>query len=555
MQASGRPHTGTAAPERGNEVQQIKESLDIVDLISSYTNLVSAGKRMKGLSPFTNEKTPSFYVDPDEGVYYCFSSQKGGDMFSFVQEVEGVDFKGALAILAELAGVELGTRPQRRTDTSLYDILASAAATYRELLTDDVRSYLDGRGISETSIDVWSIGFAPNEWRTLTGNRTKKEVEQYVKAGLCVRKGDRHFDFFRGRVQFPFHDGTGRIIGFSGRAYSDTNTAKYINSPETMDPPLFNKSTFLYGLHRAKQEIRKQKVAVLTEGPIDAILMHQAGYRMTVATSGTAVTTDHLQQLKRLSGGRLILALDSDDAGKRATLRVIDMAVSIGIDAVDMKVVALPDGQDPADIIASNPTVFHEAFRTARPVASFLTDYIAGQVKNSELSDKVRGTFSLFIPIIAKVQNPMTRDHLEKEAAAFCGVSADSVAEMVSQVRSEDGLNGSSIGRPVPAVTVRQPDRIDALLHTVASSRSFLGDDAASVEEECADQLQAVQELWKLPAISRKEAVLRYEEGMPDMTSQERVALVQNCFRDSVQTLCREARKRQEAQKSRSPVS
>lgn len=548
MCASQRPHAA-----RGDEVRQIKEVIDIVDVISPYTNLVPSGKRMKGLSPFTNEKTPSFYVDPEDGVYYCFSSQKGGDIFSFVQEVEGVDFKGALAILAQQAGIELGNHPtRRRNDTdSLYDILASTASLYQELLTDDVRSYLTGRGISEASITAWGIGFAPDSWRTVTENRTKKELEQYVKAGLCVQRRGRHFDFFRGRVLFPFHDNN-RIIGFSGRAYGEKETAKYINSPETMQPPLFNKSTFLYGLHRAKQEIRRQSVVVLTEGPVDAILMHQAGYPMTVATSGTAVTTEHLETMQRLSGGRLILALDGDGAGKRATLRVIEMAITIGVDATNIKVVVLPDGKDPADMIAADPEEFRTRFRGAKSVASFVTDCIDTQVASGDTADRVRGVLTQFAPLIAKVQNPVTRDHLQKEAASFCGVSDTAVAEMVEQLRS-DIQNTPAPVCQTPAASKHQLGKIDKHLRIVASAQAFLGT-TGSVEKDQKDALRTICAVWGLPSVSRSEAVVKYEEGMPDLSKQDRAARVQEDLRKSISTLFQEARKRQEVKKSRAPA-
>ena len=538
------------------DVQQIKEMIDIVDLVSSYTSLVPSGNRMKGLSPFTNEKTPSFFVDPNEGVYYCFSSQKGGDIFSFVQEVEGVDFKEALAILAERAGVELGNRRPRspRGDRDdLYGLLETAVATYRELLNEEVRSYLIDRGISDRSIEEWEIGFAPNEWRTITGNRSKEELDRYVMVGLCSRKSDRHFDFFRGRIQFPFRDERGRVIGFSGRAYGDENGAKYINSPEAADPPLFNKSTFLYGLHRAKGSIRKQRAALLTEGPIDAIMAHQAGYPISVATSGTAVTEDHLRQLKRLSGGRLIIVMDGDDAGARATLRAIDLAVSIGMEATDIKAVALPDGKDPADIIADDASAFKRAVLDARTVPQFVIDHVR-KTHGDGIPDRMRGVTDLLIPIIAKVRNPMAAEHFKKEAASFCDVSVESVDGLVSRARSESGQETLTVARRAVPSVVRQPDNrrhIDRIAHTVASALSFLGDDAAAIERECADDLQAARAFRPLPDVPREVAVLQYEREIPDVSDRDRLDSVRDTCKDMLKRLCREIRKEQERIRSR----
>lgn len=539
------------AEGRGGEVQQIKEAIDIVDLVSSYTNLVPAGRKMKGLSPFTNEKTPSFFVDPEEGVFYCFSSLKGGDIFSFVQEVEGVDFKEALALLAERAGISLGTAPRsKRNDSDVYAVLANAARTYQELLTDEVRSYLTGRGMSVASIEQWGIGFAPDQWRTLTGNRSKEELATYVKAGLCVEKAGRHFDFFRGRIQFPFYDTKGHVIGFSGRSFGNEQGPKYMNSPETVDASIFNKSTFLYGLHRAKQEIRKQKVALLTEGPIDAIMAHQVGYAITVATSGTAVTEDHLLQLKRLSDGRLILAMDGDSAGIKATLRVIDMALALGVEVTDMKVVALPDGKDPAETIAADVAVFKQAVRSAKPAIQFIFSHIT-TTYGENTSDRVRGAIDFLIPLLVKVQNPMAESHVVREVATFCKVSDESVRDLMAKVRSETSQESPVLRRSTPAARPVSVERIDGLLHTVSSALSFLGEEAAPLEEECTNELQLIRSFRPLPEVARNVAALRFEKELAAVDSQRQVEMVRDVFRDSLKKLSQEVKKEQAVQAAR----
>ena len=416
--------------ERGNQVQEIKEAVNIVDLVSQYTTLTPAGKRMKGLSPFTNEKTPSFFVDPDDGVYYCFSSQKGGDIFTFVQETEGVDFKEALKILAERAGIELSSGQSevvKQDNKRLHHLLEVAADTYKRNCTGEIIKYLHARGITDESIRAWGIGYAPNAWNTLC---TKKisGIDEHVTAGLCVQKEKSVYDRFRNRIQFPFHDSQGRVIGFSGRIYGDGEGAKYINSPES---PIFHKSTFLYGLHKAKPHIRKHNVAILTEGPIDAIMVHQAGYPMTVATSGTAVTEEHLKTLQRISN-RLLIILDGDAAGKRAALRVIEMTFILGIDS---KIVVLPEGKDPADIVQEDVSQFKEAVRAALSAAKFLVRYV-GDVYGDESGDRLRGVREVALPIIAASKDLLVREHAIQEIASFCNIDVDKIKEHLEQTQS-----------------------------------------------------------------------------------------------------------------------
>ena len=228
--------------------QAIKDASDIVEVVSQYTALKPAGKRMKGLSPFTNEKTPSFFVDPDAGVFYCFSSQKGGDVFSFVQEMEGVEFKEALKILAERAGIDVSAGTGK-SYAALYHTLDTAAALYRRSLSAEVKQYLSSRGISDTSVDEWGIGYAPDDWHTVC-TKGMTGMAAYIQTGMCIEKDSRVYDRFRKRIIFPFYDTQKRIIGFSGREYGESTGAKYINSPES---PLFHKSSFLYGLHIAKK--------------------------------------------------------------------------------------------------------------------------------------------------------------------------------------------------------------------------------------------------------------------------------------------------------------
>ena len=495
-------------------MQAIKDAIDIVDIVGQYTTLTPAGKRMKGLSPFTNEKTPSFFVDPDEGVYYCFSSQKGGDVFSFVQDAEGVDFREALQMLAERAGIDLTNQPssQSAKNTPLYHLLESVAAVYQKNLTPEVLQYLAGRGMSEQSIAAWGVGYAPDDWNTLCTKQMPNRAE-YITAGMCIENKEKQsvYDRFRNRVQFPFYDEQGRVIGFSGRVYGDGDGAKYINSPES---PLFNKSSFLYGLHLAKPHIRKHNVAMLTEGPIDAIMVHQAGYPMAVATSGTAVTETHLQTLQRLSN-RLLIVFDSDPAGQRAALRVIEMTYALGMDS---KVVVLPEGSDPADVIAEDVEQFKTAVREAVPATVCMTQYVAQHYGDSG-EDRIRGVKEVVLPIVATHTDPMIREHAIKEVAAFCDLSVATIQESLGQVQGSPTVRDAEPALRRKKDVVRVQDRADTqkeqvavLLTNAAMAVRFIKINNWSLTESNTQLLDEVQKIKPLPEVDEKVVQMRYEE-------------------------------------------
>ena len=300
---------------RGN-VDTIKERLDIADVISSYVKLEKSGSNFKAKCPFHSEKTPSFFVSPTRQSFYCFGCGAKGDMFSFIEEIEGVDFRGALKLLADKAGVEIEYQSQetKTRNDKIFEAIHSAVEFYEERMKEhpEAARYLASRGVGDESIKKWRLGFAPDEWRSLhtylTGLGFNKEI--LLEAGLVKKvEGDaakEPYDVFRGRIVFPLADRSGRIIAFSGRAFRKDLEPKYLNSPDTI---LFNKSEILYGFDKAKESIRRKNYAVLVEGQLDLILSHEAGVENTVASSGTAFTPAHLERLKKLSS-RIILAFD-----------------------------------------------------------------------------------------------------------------------------------------------------------------------------------------------------------------------------------------------------
>ena len=343
-------------------VQEVKSRLSIADVVAPYVKLLRAGASFKARCPFHSEKTPSFTVSPERGTYHCFGCNVGGDMFTFVQEMEGVDFKGALKILAEKAGVPLVYSRGEKKDPSdrLYAALEDAARFYEKNIMQDksdlsgghpARVYLEKRGLTSETIESFRIGWADDEWRALaTHLREKKYTDAEMEAAGLVKKTEKGFyDRLRSRIIFPLFDSAGRVVGFSGRIFAlkgepPADTAKYINSPETA---LYHKSKLLYGYDRAKHHIRKLNFSILVEGQMDLVSVHQAGWKNAVAVSGTALTQEHISALMRMSEN-MVLALDADKAGVEAARRSATVALQMG---VDVKVACLPSGSDPADFI------------------------------------------------------------------------------------------------------------------------------------------------------------------------------------------------------------
>lgn len=369
-----------------DSVQQIKDKLSIIDVISPYVELHKAGKNFKGKSPFSAENTPSFYVSPDRGMYYCFSTSQGGDMFTFVQAMEGVDFKGALTILADKAGVELVPEdPKKRSERErLYAAMEAATVFYTDWLERHAAAgeYLAGRGVTPQTVAKWRIGYAPGPpqygWReTKSALEAKKYTkDELLKAGIIkeAQGGKEPFDVFRDRIVFPMSDPSGRVVAFSGRLLTkDSEAPKYVNSPETQ---LYKKSELLFGYDKAKEGIRKFNFSLIVEGQFDVVMCHQAGYSNTVAVSGTALTTHHVQLLERLSD-KVVLALDADRAGITAMKKGAAVMLARGL---DVKVAALPDGQDPADMISNDVTQFKLVIGGSMHVVEFLVKTLQKQI-------------------------------------------------------------------------------------------------------------------------------------------------------------------------------
>ncbi len=437
-------------------VEQIKDRLNIVDVVSMYVTLTPAGKNLKGKSPFTNERTPSFFVAPDKGLYHCFSTGKGGDIFTFVQEMEGLDFRGALKVLAERAGVKLGPVDVKASELRdrLYDMTEKATQVFEKALaeSEEAKQYLRDRGVEEHVIRDFRIGYAPGTWRHLYDELKKDFSDADILAGGLGKRVDKGpstgsghsgiYDTFRDRIMFPITDSAGRPIAFSGRIlHPDEKSAKYVNSPDT---PLFNKSDVLFGLDKAKNFIRKYNFTTLVEGQFDVVMMHQAGFRNTVGISGTALSdslvgangVNNLGLVKRLSNN-LILAFDADSAGIKAAKRSAHIALTLGM---DVKVVAIPGAKDPAEFIqSSGKDAWSALLREAKHIIEFETERIKEGAKDvRDLGNKIRAEV---LPEIATVGSQIEKSYFIKKVSEMTGLDEGAMWQDLEKINIPNQQN------------------------------------------------------------------------------------------------------------------
>lgn len=422
-----------------NNVEKIKESLSIVDVVSQYIKLEKAGSNFRAKCPFHNEKTPSFFVSPVRNSFYCFGCNAKGDIFSFVERFEGLDFMGALKVLAEKAGVEIVFEKKKEIDKKikLYDILEKANLFFENNLKGEkeVLKYLENRGLDRKTINNWRIGYSLNSWSDLYDYLKKTyNSEEIEKAGLIKKKenGSEYYDRFRGRIMFPIFDSSGRIIAFSGRIFKeDDKSAKYINSPET---ELFSKSKILYGYNRAKFSIRKLNFSIVVEGQMDLLASHQAGFTNTTALSGTTLTQEQISLLNRMSNN-IVLAFDSDNAGIASSGKSAVMALASGM---DVKVVYLEQGDDPADVLKKDKEKWKKAVREAKHIVDFYLDVFSKSIKDKrKLRLKVSQTV---LPYIAIIPNKIDQAHFVSTVAHRIGISEDAVYSELNKVNTDSNF-------------------------------------------------------------------------------------------------------------------
>jgi DNA primase len=439
----------------GDTVQQIKERLNIQDIIAPYVKLTRAGKSLRGLCPFHKEKTPSFHVSPERGSWHCFGCGLGGDGFSFIEKVEGVDFKGAMKMLAEKAGVVVeysgeGNREDASKKERLLAIMARACEWYAgKLLGSPAEAYAKTRGLTDETIISWRLGFAPLAWRELLEALTAEgfTIPELLGAGLIKEadgKPGTYYDRFRNRLMFPIRDAAGRVVAFTGRALASDDLAKYLNSPET---ELYHKSEILFGMDKAKDAIRVRKFTMLVEGQIDVLHCHQAGFTNAVALSGTALSDRHLTLMKRFSEN-LMLVLDADPAGLTATARSAVLALRAGL---RIKAARLPSGKDPADLISEDAADFTKRITEAKPIVEFFLAELAERERDPHRL--LRLAESTVLPLLAAVPSPMEREHFMQSTARTLGLSTEAVRESLKRLPSlvqGSTLAQNSQGRTLP---------------------------------------------------------------------------------------------------------
>ena len=486
------------------DIDRIRESVDLVDLISEVTKVKKTGRTFMAVCPFHEEKTPSMSIDRARGLYHCFGCGKGGDIFNFIQETQGLDFREALDFLARKAGVTLTEDPdaakRRGRRGAAVEALRQAIEVYHKRLKSaagagPARAYLRGRGYDVDVIEEWKMGFAGTDWDTLSKELRAAGIPDRALQDAGLSRRGRHglYDFFRGRLMFPIHDVRGDPVGFGGRKIDEvprdnTNNpdAKYVNSPDSV---VYQKSRLLYGLDRARSSMASDGTAVIVEGYTDVIAMHLAGVKTAVATCGTALGDDHFDLLRRFSE-RVVLAFDSDAAGSKAALRSDDLESPFRLD-LDLRVALMPDGLDPADLVQEErgPELV-KAIKEARPLLEFRLRH---EIAAHDLQGPEGRARALHAAAeqLKRVSDDIARREYARFVAREIGVDLETVEQAIRPSRRTPRSNEARSAAPV--------DRREAELLRVAIARpadlheleaeDFTDERARSAFEAIADQV------------------------------------------------------------------
>jgi DNA primase len=435
---------------------RVRDAVDFLELVSARTELRRAGPaRYEGLCPFHEERTPSFGIDPGQKVYYCFGCQASGDVFTFVQETEGVDFKGALELLAERAGIELQLEAEdpreaerRKRRERLLELLSRAAGYYQRYLWESreaqkAREYLASRGLGEEILREFRVGYAPSAWdkMLLASRRGGFSNREVYDVGLAQRskQNGQIYDRFRSRIMFPLADVRGRVLGFGARASSDEQQPKYLN---TADNDLYHKGLHLYGADLARAHAARAGTVILCEGYTDVIALHQAGMRNAVGLMGTALTSEQVGELARMAQ-TVLLALDSDTAGQEAMLRASTLAAKRNL---ELRVVPLPAGSDPAELIAAGGgEAIATAVERSVPFVRFRVEraLAAGETDSPEGRDRTLATLRPVFATLAPSAKAM-KDELTQLVAGALELKETVAGELLSQ-ESAGRVQGRSV--------------------------------------------------------------------------------------------------------------
>lgn len=462
--------------------QQIKDKLDIVEFIRSYVQLLPAGKNFRANCPFHKEKTPSFMVSPERQTWHCFGScAEGGDIFKFLMKYENIEFAEALKILAERAGIELKkiSPAEYKQFGALYEINESAKNFFKKELAKEsvdakeVQQYLKERGLKQETIDEFEIGWAGADYDRLSVNLINNfgyDVRDIERAGLNFKtERGGYIDRFRNRIMFPIYNSFGKVVGFSGRIlpkFDTGETGKYINSPETA---IFNKSKVLYGFHKSKNFIREEKVAVLMEGQMDFLMSWQDGVKNTAATSGTALTVDHLEIMHRQTEN-VIFCFDNDEAGLKAAERSIDLANSLDF---NVKILILEGYKDPAEAAVKSPGQLQKMLAMAKPAMGFYFDRYLGESLGAPREiGEIKKNLRIVLGKIKNLTSPVEQSHWLKELATRVNIKEEILADEARQLKMESRfLNVKQNFKPITRPASIQPvkKRADIIAEKIIS--------------------------------------------------------------------------------------
>lgn len=429
-----------------NTIEDIKDRLDVAEVIGRYIGLKKSGANLKGLCPFHGEKTASFMVSPQKQIWHCFGCGEGGDVIGFLKRYENVEFREALEIAADLAGIELPKYRSGDLDKSELDDLIRintfANSFFEKALTTSsvAQKYLQERGLSLQTIKQWRIGYAPNSFDALVLALQSKQVspEQGVKAGVLAKsENGKIFDRFRDRIIFPLFDVRGQVVAFTARVLPGArdDQAKYINSPET---PAYNKSKLIFGINFAKDSFRSTGQAVIVEGQMDVISAHQAGFKNTVATSGTALTEDQLRIIKRHVNS-VVLAFDNDSAGQKALHRAGLLALKVGL---EVRVPKLETAKDPDEMIRQSPHLWEKLIKSSPRLIDYYIELAHKDYPGNSLDQK-QFTTETILPLINHIHDPVEVDHYLQKLASEFSISESALRQAMGNAQS--GLTNNAI--------------------------------------------------------------------------------------------------------------
>ncbi|HEY5626514.1 MAG TPA: DNA primase, partial [Nitrospira sp.] len=426
-------------------INQIRDRTDIAEIVGHHVSLTSAGQNLKGLCPFHQEKSPSFTVSPSKQIFHCFGCGAGGNVFTFLTRITGASFPETVRDLGRKIGIEVqetiaSSGPQAAQAGRIEQINRAAAAWFQQNLRDErigaeAREYLESRGIQPTTIERFGIGVAPTEWDGLLTSLAKQGFAQsdLASAGLIIARdtGSGFYDRFRARVMFTITDLRKRAVGFGGRVLGE-GTPKYLNSPDT---PLFKKGHTLFALDVAREAVTRTKTVIVVEGYFDAIALHQAGLTHTVATLGTALTSDHIQVLRRFAS-KVVLLFDPDAAGVRAALRGLDLFVNSGL---GVKVVTLPDGEDPDTYVRkAGPESFTRLEEQAPSLLDFAMEYSLKTAEASTIEGRIRAVDEV-LRILQKSEHPIEREERIRLVAERLGINQQRLIERYPALLQQEG--------------------------------------------------------------------------------------------------------------------